>query len=129
MYTITLTDSTTSATMPVLNVPLMQTVLEGAVDVTTLDLNMYTDFFATKRLWTHRWAYMTESEFNVLKGFYDRQWTLREYPTITIADLAVTDVVVRLNISPQSIIDNCGTVADVEATFRESVQTTSGGSS
>lgn len=122
MYTIELTDDFASTTMPALHVPLTEEELEGATDVTTLDMNIYTDFFTTKRLWTHTWRYMTEADFNTLKGFYDRQFTLFKYPLITITDLGVEDVTVRMRISPQQIIDHCGTVENVEVSFRETNQ-------
>lgn len=124
MYSIELSDSTTTAPMPLLHVPLTQSDIEGATDVATLDMNLYTDFFAKKRLWAHTWRYMTETDFNVLKGFYDRQFTLFQYPTLTITELGVSAVVVRMTLSPQNIIDNCGTVEDVSVTFRETVQMT-----
>lgn len=129
MYQIVITDETTSATLPVLNVPLTQQIIEGAKDVETLDLNLYTDFVGTKRLWAHTWKYMTEAQFNTLKGFYDRQFTLLEFPTITISELDVTDIVVRMNLSPQNIIDHCGTVEDVDVSFRETVQMSEAGGS
>lgn len=122
MYSITLKDDTTSATLPLLNVPLTQQVLEGAVDVETLDGNVYTDFVSQKRLWTHMWAYLSEAEFTTLKGFYERQFTLLKYPLITINKLAVSNIPVRMTLSPRSIIDNCGTVENVEVTFRETSQ-------
>lgn len=122
MYAIELTDGTTSATMPLLHVPLSQSNVEGAVDVQTLDNNVYTDFVALKRFWAHTWRYMKESDFNTLKGFYDRQFTLFAYPRLTITELGVVDVPVRMTLSPQNIIDNCGTVEDVEVTFRETRQ-------
>lgn len=128
-YEIILSDSTDTVTLPVLNVPLTQNIIEGATDVETLDLNIYTDFVGTKRLWTHTWKYMTEANFNILKGFYDRQFTLFQLPLITIAELGVEDIVVRMSLSPQNIIDNCGTVEDVQVSFRETVQNTIDGSS
>lgn len=129
MYKIELTDSTTTAEMPTLDVPLTQTILEGATDVTTLDMNMYTDFYAQKNQWTHTWRFMSESDFTILKGFYERQFSLKLYPSLTITDLGVEDVVVRMYLSPQSIIDNCGEVEDVQVTFRETVQLSIPGSS
>lgn len=122
MYQIQLTDSTTSATMPALHVPLEEATIEGAVDVTTLDLNLYTDFVATKRRWAQTWKYMSEDDFNTLKGFYTRQFSLAEFPELTITDLGVTDVVVRMELSPRNIIDHCGTVENVEVSFRETIQ-------
>src|SRR5690554_4490431 len=112
-YEIIISDTVDEMTIEVPSVPLTEVVIEGTTDVTTLDLNMYTDFFATKRSWANTLEYMTETEFNQLKGFYDRQWTLWQYPTLSIPDLDVNDVVVRMSITPRQIIDQCGTVNDV----------------
>lgn len=124
MYAIQLSDSAATSIMPLLNVPLTEGQIEGATDVTTLDMNIYTDFFVKKRLWSHTWRYMSETDFNTLKGFYDRQFTLFQYPELTISELGVEDIVVRMTLSPQNIIDNCGTVENVQVTFRETVQMT-----
>lgn len=122
MYAISITDDTGTVTLPLLNVPLVQQVLEGAVDITTLDMNIYTDFTNQKRMWSHKWAYMSESDFTVLKGYFDRQFSLMRYPLITITDLGVTDIAVRMTLNPQNIIDHCGTVENVQVTFRETNQ-------
>lgn len=122
MYEIQLTDSTGTMTMPELYVPLTVTTLEGAVDVQTLSFDVYTDFITQKRLWTHTWAFLSESEFDLLKGYYDRQFTSFSYPELSIAADGVSDVVVRMTLSPKNIIDNCGTVSDVTVTFRETKQ-------
>jgi len=119
MYAIEITDDTTSAVLPILNIPLTEGRLEGATDVTTLDMNIYTDFIANKRVWSHQWDYMSEEDFNTLKGFYDRQFSLFAYPRITISKLGITDATVRMTLSPQNIIDNCGTVEGVGVSFRE----------
>lgn len=122
MYEIVITDSTDSDTLPALEIPLVLTTIEGATDVQTLDFNIYTDFITTKRLASHTWAYLSEAEYNTLKGYYDRQFTLFEYPTITITELGITNMVVRMTLNPQSIIDHCGTVEGVTVSFRESKQ-------
>lgn len=123
-YEIVINDIVDTMTILYPSPPLSESVIEGATDVTTLDLNLYTDFFATKRLWEDTIAYMSEDDFNQLKGFYDRQWTLWQYPTISIPDLGVTDIVVRMNLTPRRIIDKCGTVENVGISFRETVQMT-----
>lgn len=120
MIEITLTDSTTTHTFQALEPPLTISPIEGVVDVVTLDNNMSSYFTANKRLWQHTWRYMTEAEYGHLKGFYDRQWTLFQYPTVTITAIGVTGVPVRLTLSPQQIIDNCETVEDATITMRES---------
>lgn len=122
MYEIVITDSTGSLTLPDLEVPLTITTLEGATDVQTLDYNIYTDFVTTKRTVAHTWLYLTETDYNNLKAFYDRQFTLFEYPSISISALSITDMVVRMNLNPQSIIDLCGTVQGVTVSFRETSQ-------
>lgn len=121
-YAITITDMVDEMTIDVPSVPLTEAIIEGATDVITLDLNLYTDFFATKRSWANTLEYMSEVEFNQLKGFYDRQWSLWQYPTISIPDLGVNNVVVRMSLTPRNIIDNCGTVQDVTMGFRETQQ-------
>lgn len=121
-YNITLTDSTGSATMPPVNVPLTTDTLEGSTDVTPLSFNVYTDFIAQKDIWSHTWAYMTKAEYDILRGYYDRQFTLFKYPQITITDEGVTTVVVRMYMEKKDVIDNCGTVESVSVRFRETRQ-------
>lgn len=122
MYEIIITDDSGSDTLPALEVPLTVTPLEGASDVQTLDYNIYTDFITQKRILSHTWAYMDEADFAMIKGYYDRQLTLFEYPTITITELGITDMTARMTLSPQSVIDHCGTVEGVTVSFRESNQ-------
>lgn len=122
MYDIILEDSTGQATMPPSEVPLTVSTLEGAVDVQTLSFDVYTDFITQKRLWSHTWAYMTAAEYEILKSYYDRQFIDFTYPRLTIQAEEVSDVVVRMTLSPKNIIDNCGTLEGVTVTFRETKQ-------
>lgn len=121
-YEITLTDSTGSDTLALTEVPLTTSPLEIATDVQVLSGNLYTDFIAQKRIWSHTWAYLSVSDYNTIKGYYDRQFTLFEYPELTIVDESVSSVPVRMSITPKQVIDNCGTVSDVTVSFRESTQ-------
>lgn len=121
-YDITLTDSSGSLTLPPLEVPLTVTPIEGAVDVQTLSFNVYTDFVTQKRVWSHTWAYLSESEYQSIKNYYDRQFTQYEYPQITITDESISNVPVRMSITPKNIIDNCGVVNDFTVSFRETRQ-------
>lgn len=121
-YDITLSDSVATATMPLTNVPLTTEFLEGAVDVTTLSFNLYTDFITQKRIWEHTWAFMTDADYDTLKAFYDRQFTTFLYPELTIANEGVTGVTVRMYLENKKIIDRCGTVEDVTVRFRETRQ-------
>jgi hypothetical protein len=121
-YNLTLTDSTGTDTLALTEVPLTTTPLEIATDVQVLSGNLYTDFVAQKRIWSHTWAYLSEDEYNVIKGYYDRQFTLYEYPQLTIDDEGVDLVTVRMSITPKNIIDDCGNVQDVTVSFRETGQ-------
>lgn len=122
MYEIEITDSSGTATLPELEVPLTITTIEGASDVETLDKNIYTDFITTKRMVSHTWAYLTEAQFNAIKAYYDRQFTDFQYPSITVTEAGITDMTARMTLNPQTIIDHCGTVSDVTVSFRESKQ-------
>lgn len=122
MYDITISDSTATVNLPASEVPLTVTTIEGATDVQTLSYNVYTDFVTTKRIVSHTWSYMTEAEFNTLKGFYDRQFTLFEYPEITIPGINVNGMVSRMSLEPRNIITNCGEVSGVTVSWRETRQ-------
>lgn len=123
-YEITIVDDVDTMTITYPSPPLTESIIEGATDVQTLDMNLYTDFLGTKRMWSNTLPYLNESDFNQLKGFYSRQFTLWKYPIISIADLGVNNVVARMTLSPRQVIDNCGVVEDVEVSFRETVQMT-----
>ncbi len=122
-YEITLTDDSATWTSPPPQTPLSVQTLESAIDVVTLDLNMYTDLIATKRNWTVSWGTLTAIEFADLKAFYDRQFTLYKFPLLTIPDLSLSNIVVRMSINDQSITSADGLVDGVTVNLRETVQT------
>lgn len=122
MYDIELTDSTGTSALAATEVPLSTSPLEIATDVQVLSGNLYTDFVAQKRVWSHTWSFLTEAEYNTIKGYYDRQFTLLQYPELTIEDEGVFDVPVRMSITQKNIIDGCGVVNDFSVSFRESRQ-------
>lgn len=130
--TITLTDDVTTATLELPEVPLAEETINNDVEVITLDNNIsvYIVPDSDKRVWAHTWAYLSEADFNVLKGFRDRQRTLYKYPRVTITGVnpAVTDVPVYMKLSPKNIIDDCATVENVEIILRESTQMPTWGS-
>ena len=125
MYDLTITDDTGTETFANPEVPLTRETIEGATDIETLDVNVYTDFFALKGRIERTWAYMSAAEYALLKGFYERQFTTGKYPLITIEGLGIEDLPARMTLSPTEIIDNCGYVQNVTATFRESAQNSS----
>lgn len=122
-YEIQLTDDATSWTSPAPQAPLTVDTIENATDVETLDSNIYTDLIATKKMWTVNWGTMTAADFAGLKAFYDRQFTLYKFPTLSIPDLAVSSIVVRMTISSQDIVGDTGLVDGVKITLRETIQT------
>lgn len=122
MIELELTDATGASTLQMLEVPLTINTIEGATDVQTLDYNVYTDFLTQKRVWSHTWAYMDESDYNILKGYYDRQFTLFEYPELSIDYYNVANVPVRMTLNQQEVVNFCGRVQNVEVTFRETKQ-------
>jgi len=122
MIELELTDATGTSTLQMLEVPLSIKTIEGATDVQTLDYNVYTDFLTQKRVWSHTWAYMDESDYNILKGYYDRQFTLFEYPELSIDYYNVANVPVRMTLNQQEVVNYCGRVQNVEVTFRETKQ-------
>lgn len=121
---IILSDDTTTATLQALEVPLSQDTIDNNVEVVTLDnnLSVYIVPGADKQVWSHTWRYMSEADYNTLRGFRDRQRVHFKYPLLTITALGFTDVPVYMTLNPKNIIDHCVTVKDVTAVFRESAQ-------
>lgn len=109
--------------MPTLEKDFINTPLDKAVDIETLDNSLYTDFTDNSHsAWEFNYASLSEAQYNALRAIYDEQFTLYEYPTLSIPYYDVEDVPVRMMINPKSIIDNCGTVQGVQITFRETSQ-------
>lgn len=75
IYKMTLTDSADSMTMDLLEVPIADTDVEGAVDNTTIDGNVFTDYLWLKKKYVQKWSIMCSDEYDRLRGFYTRQWT------------------------------------------------------
>ena len=121
-HQLNLADQANSYTWNILEVPLTESPVEGTSDIVTIDGNIATYFQFKKRQWSHRWTWMSKAEYEILKAFYDRQFTLNQYPQLTISELNIVDMPVRMTINPKNIIDNCGNVRDVQITFREANQ-------
>lgn len=118
-YDLTLTDATGTDTFTEAEIPITTTPVEISTDVQVLSGNVYTDFIDLKRTWTRTFTYMDKADFDRLKGYYDRQFTLFAYPLLTITDDGANNVPVRMTFSGQNIIDNCGTIQEVTVSFRE----------
>lgn len=81
IYKMTLTDSTDSMTFNLLEVPIVDKDIEGAVDNVTLDGNQYTDYLYLKKQYIQKWSLMCEDEYSRLRGFYTRQFDEGTVPT------------------------------------------------
>lgn len=121
-YKLFLTDSAGTHELPPLEIPLTRVKNEKSVTVEPLSGNVYDDFIATKRVWSHTWAYLSEDEYNLLDEIYERmknEWT---YPQLTIEGEGITDLIVKYDLGAKNIIDDCGNVQDVTVSFRETRQ-------
>jgi len=131
MIEMILSDDVATVTLQALNVPLTEATINNDVKVITLDnnLSVYIVPGSDKRVWSHTWAYMDEDEFNILKGFRDRQRTLFKFPEVTITEQGINNVPVWMELNPKNIIDHCGTVQGVSIELRETIQMPDEGSS
>ena len=124
MINLTLTDSTRTETLQLPSPPLVQADTNKDVVNTTLNnrVKVYIVPGADLRIWTQQWDYMSIADYNIVRGFRDRQRTLNEFPRLSITGLNddIVNVSVWLEMGDKSIIDNCETVENVRAIFRES---------
>lgn len=106
--------------LPPLEQDFVNTNLENAVDVVTLDNTIYTDFVDNDfSQWSLEWDSMTQDEYDAIRAIYDSQFSDYTYPTLTIAYYGVEDVPVRMTINEKNIWKYCGDVKGVRLTFRE----------
>lgn len=123
--TITITDAQDSQTFSLIEAPLVSAPIIAETDVKTVDNNISTYYTGTKRGFTVSFGYMSDSEYAILLGFRDRQYTNMKYPTITISgatNIPSTAITAKMTLNDQRIITNCGLVEGVSADFRESKQ-------
>lgn len=121
-YTLSLTDSAGTHELPPLEVPLTRVKIEKQTVVEALSGNVYRDYIATKRNYTHTWRYLTKEQYDLLDEIYERMKTELTYPRLTVTGENVSLLVVDYELSPQNIIDDCGNVQDVTVSFRETRQ-------
>lgn len=122
---LTITDQSITRTYDVFAVPIVSSPAHIGQTVVTVDGNVSDYFKARKQNLTFSLGYMTADEYSVLKGFVERQWETRRYPSITVEgaiNLAITNMTARMEINAQNVVDDCGTVEGVQVSFRESKQ-------
>lgn len=108
--------------MPPIEVDFINTPTENATDVVTLDGSLYTDFISQNYGWTFNYDSLTQAEYDVLRAVYDSQFTLYTYPELTIDYYSLEDQPVRMYINEKNIWNHCGSVQNVQITFRETPQ-------
>lgn len=119
----TLTNDSGTITLPPIEQEFLHTPIEAAVDVTTLDNSMYTDFTGQNaHSWTYNYATLTKAQYDAIRAYYDAQFTDYEYPLLSTPFYSLSDQPVRMYINEKNIWDNCGDIQNVQITFRETSQ-------
>jgi hypothetical protein len=81
IYKMTLKDSADEMTFDLLEVPIVDKDIEGAVDNVTLDGNQYTDYLWLKKQFIQKWSILCDDEYTRLRGFYTRQFENADVPS------------------------------------------------
>lgn len=109
--------------MPPIEQEFLQTPIDIAEDIVTLDNSLYTDFTGNRHSsWTYNYESLTQAQYDALKASYDDQFEAYQYPLLSIPFYSVEDVPCRMYINERNIWDNCGSVQNVQITFRETSQ-------
>ena len=106
--------------MPPIELDFIDTPIENATDVITIDGSIYTDFVNQLKEWTFNYSSMTKAQYDRLRAEYDKQFTLYEYPTLEIPFFSFSGKT-RMYISNAKIWNNCGDVEGIEVKFREAI--------
>ena len=81
IYKMTLKDSADEMTFDLLEVPIVDKDIEGAVDNVTIDGNQYTDYLWLKKQFIQKWSILCDDEYTRLRGFYTRQFENADVPS------------------------------------------------
>lgn len=84
LYRLTIQDSQDTMQFDLLDAPINIEDVEGAVDNTVLSGDIFTDFLYLKKRWEQKWAIMCKDEYERLRGFYTRQWSLATVPSVKV---------------------------------------------
>lgn len=123
--TLTITDTSVTQTYGLLGSPVVSSPIITETDVQTVDGNISTYYNSTKQSFSVSLGNMTQDEYSVLKGFIQRQYQNLKYPAITITgaiNLNVSNMVAKMALNDQNVVNNCGLVEGVQLSFRESKQ-------
>lgn len=86
LYTMKLSDSVDTMEFNLLEVPIQDKDIEGAVDNVVLSGDVYTDFLWLKKRFTHKWSILCKDDYERLRGFYTRQFSNAEVPIYQLLD-------------------------------------------
>lgn len=120
--TLIITDDNASVTYTLLPSPFHKKREIGKSEVLTASGDVYTDYIYKKFEFEYEWGFLVADEYAVLEGFFNRQYSLNKYPRISIPELGVDNMVAKMELSDQNIVNNCGMVEKVKVSFRESSQ-------
>lgn len=117
-----ITATLNATAMPSIEKDFIHTPTENAADVQTLSGDVYTDFVSQEYAWSFSYESLTQDEYDALRAIYDSQFTLYQYPTLSIPYYSLVEQPVRMYINEKNIWNNCGAVQNVQFTFRETSQ-------
>lgn len=122
--TFTISDGTATKTYAEAKIlsPLKIKDITGKSQNTTLNGNVYIDYVYNKKQITLSLPVMSDSDYATIRGFYDRQFSNNRFPTISITELGISNMVVAMDISDRDIISQCLLTDEIQLTFRETVQ-------
>lgn len=109
--------------MPPIEQKFINTPIENAADVQTLSGEIYTDFVSQNNSWTFNYDSLTQAQYDLLKAAYDAQFTVFEYPLLSIPFYSLVSAPARMYINEKDIWDNCGSIQNVQIRFREQYAT------
>lgn len=109
-------------TLPNFTIPFEESPVENAVDVTTLDSTLYTDWVNKKRQWTLNWGVLNEVEYGQIYALYEGQFSGIDYPHFIISYYGI-DVPVRIHINNKDIRKDGCEVWGVALTLTEQYAT------
>ena len=109
-------------TLPELDIPLTEGIIEGATDVQTLDNNVSTYFIRQKRSWSTRYEALPKDLYDIVRAVYDSQFTSFTYPRLSIPYYSIINVPVRMTLNAKEVWNNCGDVQNIQIGLRETRQ-------
>lgn len=102
--------------------PLTITDIEGKSQNTTLNGNIYVDYVYNKKSFSVSIFNLKAADYATIRGFYDRQFTLNEFPLLSIPELNISEMPVFFEIGSREINSQCIVTDKLTLKFRETAQ-------